>query len=242
MKKTVRSLVLCLLFSLLFGVLCACVPSNDGTEHGTTGTEALTTEKNTEATTISQIQTDPDPETEGLDLVRMRVSYTDGNNAERLGDIVIKLCPDVAPLTVKNFKRLVSEGFYNGLTFHRIISGFMIQGGDPRGNGTGATGPIRGEFAANGIKNDLSHTRGVISMARRGNDYDSGSCQFFIVHETSARNTASLDGLYAAFGYVIEGIEHVDGIASTAVTPGNSRPIKNVTIVSATLEAEADKK
>lgn len=125
--------------------------------------------------------------------------------------IEIELCPDKAPITVKNFLKLVSEGFYDGLTFHRIIPGFMIQGGDPMGNGMGgAKEQIKGEFRANGINNDLRHTRGVISMARAQNP-NSASSQFFIMHDDAPH----LDGSYAAFGHVVSGIEVVDEIAGT---------------------------
>ena len=126
------------------------------------------------------------------------------------GTIVAELYADTAPITVANFLSLVDSGFYDGLTFHRIISGFMIQGGDPNGNGTG--GPrytIKGEFTANGFKNDLKHTRGVLSMARSRNPNSAGS-QFFIMHADSPH----LDGQYAAFGKVIEGMDVVDEIAS----------------------------
>ncbi len=128
------------------------------------------------------------------------------------GEIVVELYPEIAPITVENFKNLVSESFYDGLTFHRVVNGFMIQGGDPEGNGTGDSGKnIVGEFAANGIKNDLSHTRGVISMARGGYSMDSASCQFFIMHKDTY--SSSLDGLYAAFGKVVYGMDVVDEIA-----------------------------
>lgn len=124
------------------------------------------------------------------------------------GTIDVELYADIAPITVANFAKLVNEGFYNGLTFHRIISGFMIQGGDPKGNGTGGSNEnIKGEFALNGIENTLSHTRGVISMAR-AMAYDSASSQFFIMH----KDYTGLDGAYAAFGKVTNGIEIVDKI------------------------------
>lgn len=124
------------------------------------------------------------------------------------GTIALELDADVAPITVENFAQLVNEGFYNGLTFHRIISGFMIQGGDPNGNGTGGSDEnIKGEFAQNGVKNTLSHTRGVISMAR-SMAYNSASSQFFIMH----KDYTGLDGAYAAFGKVTSGIEIVDKI------------------------------
>lgn len=124
------------------------------------------------------------------------------------GTISVELDANVAPITVENFIKLAEDGFYDGLTFHRIISGFMIQGGDPMGNGMGgADENIKGEFAVNGVDNPLSHQRGVISMAR-SMDYDSASSQFFICHE----NASFLDGQYAAFGQVTDGIEVVDAI------------------------------
>ena len=160
------------------------------------------------------------------------------------GIIKIELDPKAAPITCANFEKLVSEGFYDGLIFHRVIAGFMIQGGDPTGTGMGGSDEtIKGEFAVNGIKNPLSHKRGVISMARRGDSYDSGSCQFFIVHETSANNSASLDGKYAAFGEVISGMDIVDEIAETEVyqkpySDEKSTPVNPVTIVKAELLKE----
>ena len=127
------------------------------------------------------------------------------------GKITVALDDTYAPLTVQNFLNLVNEGFYDGLTFHRIISGFMIQGGDPQGTGMGGSeNQIKGEFSANGVENNLKHERGVISMAR-SNDMNSASSQFFIVHETSPH----LDGKYASFGKVTSGMEVVDKIAST---------------------------
>ena len=127
--------------------------------------------------------------------------------------IELELYPEVAPITVKNFESLVSKGFYDGLTFHRVIPGFMIQGGDPLGNGMGgADENIKGEFRANGVNNTLKHTRGVISMARAF-DPNSASSQFFIMHADAPH----LDGQYAAFGKVISGMEVVDEIADVAV-------------------------
>lgn len=139
------------------------------------------------------------------------------------GTIKLELDGDTAPITVSNFAKLVNEGFYNGLTFHRIIDGFMIQGGDPLGNGTGGSSEnIKGEFSANGVKNNISHKRGVISMAR-SSAYNSASSQFFIVHEDSK----FLDGQYAAFGKVTEGIEIVDEICkNTQVEDNNGTVLK----------------
>ena len=122
----------------------------------------------------------------------------------------IELYPEIAPETCANFEKLVKDGYYNGLTFHRVIKGFMIQGGCPKGNGMGGPGwTIRGEFAANGHKNDLKHTKGVISMARTMDPNSAGS-QFFIMHEAAPH----LDGQYAAFGKVVSGLDVVDEIAN----------------------------
>ncbi len=139
------------------------------------------------------------------------------------GTISLELDADMAPITVENFANLVNKGFYDGLTFHRIISGFMIQGGDPEGNGLGGSDKeIKGEFSANGVKNTISHTRGVISMAR-AQSYNSASSQFFIMH----KDAPYLDGSYAAFGHVTEGIEIVDKICEdTKVEDSNGTVLK----------------
>lgn len=145
--------------------------------------------------------------------------------------ITLELYPEVAPETVANFENLVKQGFYDGLTFHRVISGFMIQGGCPKGDGTGGPGHhIKGEFASNGFKNDLKHTRGVISMARTQDPNSAGS-QFFIMHE----DAPYLDGQYAAFGKVVDGLDVVDEIASVrtnfADKPLEPQVMKSVTII-----------
>ena len=134
------------------------------------------------------------------------------------GVITAELYGDVAPITVANFLKLADEGFYDGLTFHRIISGFMIQGGDPNGNGTGGSPDnIKGEFSANGVQNDIAHDRGVLSMAR-SSDKNSASSQFFIMHADAPH----LNGQYAAFGRVLSGMEVVDAIcANTPVQDNN---------------------
>ena len=163
------------------------------------------------------------------DLVRLNISYTDAAGAQKTGDVVIRLYANVAPITVQNFKDLVKSGFYDGLTFHRVISNFMIQGGDPDGDGTGGSpNNIKGEFTINGVVNNLEHKRGVVSMARLSYPYDSASSQFFIMH----KDTPSLNGAYAAFGYVAYGMETVDGIAGTAVN-GDDKPLSPATINSA---------
>ena len=175
----------------------------------------------------------PTPQPDGEDLL------SGTHHAEivvkEYGTIKVELDADTAPITVTNFVNLAKNGFYNGLTFHRIISGFMIQGGDPNGNGTGgADETIKGEFSENGIENSISHKRGVISMARSQN-MDSASSQFFIMHA----DADYLDGNYAAFGHVTEGMEVVDAICdNTPVTDNNgtvskeNQPvIESVTII-----------
>ena len=146
------------------------------------------------------------------------------------GQIVCELYPETAPESVRNFISLIQKGFYNGLTFHRVISGFMIQGGCPKGNGTGGPGyTIRGEFAANGVKNPLSHERGVLSMARSQRP-DSAGSQFFIMHADGD----FLDGQYAAFGRVTSGMDVVDRIAAVATDsmdkPLSVQRMKTVTV------------
>ena len=145
--------------------------------------------------------------------------------------IELELYPETAPETVANFEKLVKSGFYDGLIFHRVIKGFMIQGGCPEGTGMGGPGwTIKGEFASNGVKNDLKHTRGVISMARSMMP-DSAGSQFFIMHE----DAPYLDGKYAAFGKVVEGMDTVDEIANVK-TDGNDRPLEEQKIKKVTIE------
>ena len=148
------------------------------------------------------------------------------------GDIIkAELYPEIAPNTVNNFISLVSSGFYDGLIFHRVIKGFMIQGGDPQGTGMGGPGySIKGEFARNGVANNLKHGRGVLSMARAMSPNSAGS-QFFIMHASAPH----LDGQYAAFGKVIEGIENVDKIAGVAVDY-NDRPEQEQKMAKVTVE------
>lgn len=138
------------------------------------------------------------------------------------GVIAVELDADAAPVTVENFLKLAKDGFYDGLTFHRIMSGFMMQGGDPEGNGSGGSDvTIKGEFSENGVSNPLSHTRGAISMARNGMDMDSATSQFFIVHQDSL----FLDGKYACFGYVTSGLEVVDAVCADAKPTDNNGSI-----------------
>ena len=168
------------------------------------------------ALTIAGCSKDSDSKSNNEDLLsgnhRIEIDVKD------YGVIKVELHADEAPITVTNFVKLAKDGFYDGLTFHRVIEGFMIQGGDPDGNGTGGSKEtIKGEFSNNGVENPLKHTRGAISMAR-SSDYDSASSQFFIVQETASH----LDGDYACFGYVYEGMEIVDHIAAnTPVTDNN---------------------
>ena len=190
---------------------------------GTTNTENSTKENNTENKDeyIQNNQISNESEENNM--------YSTGKHhaeivVKNYGTIALEWDADVAPITVENFANLVNEGFYNGLTFHRIISGFMIQGGDPLGNGTGGSSKtIKGEFASNGVKNSISHVRGTISMARSSMP-NSASSQFFIVHQDST----FLDGQYAAFGTVTSGMEVVDKIcADTAVEDDNGTVAKN---------------
>ncbi len=155
---------------------------------------------------------------------------------EDYGTITVKLDHDNAPITVENFVSLATEGFYDGLTFHRIIEGFMMQGGDPEGTGYGGSDKnIKGEFSSNGVDNPISHTRGTISMARNGYDMNSASSQFFIMHE----DYTGLDGDYAAFGRVTEGIEIVDKICTKAepidnngTIPSSKQPVIEKIVIS----------
>ena len=165
------------------------------------------------------------------DTTNYKSSYTAIIDVKDYGKIEVELYEELAPITVKNFVDLAKDGFYDGLTFHRIITGFMIQGGDPLGNGTGGSKKtIKGEFAQNGVENNLSHTRGVISMARSAMP-NSASSQFFIMHQDAPH----LNGQYAAFGKVVEGMDVVDEIAAVDVN-FNDKPLvdqvmKKVTLI-----------
>ena len=166
------------------------------------------------------------------DVPNPQVTITMENGEE----IHLELYPDVAPITVANFVDLANSGYYDGLIFHRVINGFMIQGGDPNGDGTGGPGfTIKGEFSANGVKNDLSHTRGVISMARKGTGNNTAGSQFFIVQTDSPH----LDGQYAAFGRVTdeESMKVVDEIAATS-TDANDKPLSEWRIKSITVDTQ----
>lgn len=176
--------------------------------------------------TESKNQDEDNQQGENMDKIIATIEMEDG------GIIKLELYPDIAPQTVRNFVSLARKGFYDGLTFHRIIPGFMIQGGDPNGNGSGGPGYcIKGEFTINGFENNLKHTRGVISMARLNKPYDSAGSQFFIMHADAPH----LDGAYAAFGMVIEGMGVVDRIASVDCNPINNHPYEDVVIKSITI-------
>lgn len=149
-------------------------------------------------------------------------AFNSGSSVSELGSFTITLYPEYAPITCENFENLVSEGFYDGLTFHRVVEDFMAQGGDPKGDGTGGgEDTIKGEFSANGVENTLSHTRGIVSMAR-SQDYDSASSQFFICYTDDC---TFLDGNYAAFGEVTEGMEVVDEFLSVERAVGSDQAI-----------------
>ncbi len=157
----------------------------------------------------------------------MKTAVIEMENGKKM---VLELYPETAPITVENFEKLANSGFYNGLIFHRVIEGFMIQGGDPEGTGCGGPGyTIKGEFSSNGIKNDLKHTRGVISMARSMMP-DSAGSQFFIMHEDAPH----LDGQYAAFGKMTDGFDVLDEIA-TCDTDRSDRPYEEQKIAKITV-------
>jgi len=209
---------------LAFCMLCGC---------GKTTVVGMTTTKTEEKPTEQENPSSATSEEPASSEEMITTAYAD-IVIKDYGTITAELDGTVAPETVKNFVKLAESGFYDGLTFHRIIAGFMIQGGDPLGNGTGGSDEkIVGEFAANGIENNLKHTRGVLSMAR-AQDPNSASSQFFIMHQDAPH----LDGSYAAFGCVTEGIEIVDAICEDAqpvdgngTIPADAQPvIESITI------------
>ena len=171
----------------------------------------------TDTDTITDSKADkPAAETAGVGTHHAEIEIQD------YGTITVELDGDAAPITVQNFMDLANDGFYDGLTFHRIIAGFMMQGGDPNGNGTGGSeNTIKGEFSSNGVENTLSHTRGAISMAR-AQDMDSASSQFFICHADSP----FLDGQYACFGYVTKGMDVVDEICDNTPVEDDNGTVK----------------
>ena len=196
-----------LVLAVLVMGLSACGSSKSDT---TSETKATKAPKATETAEVTKEPESKTTDTKGKHHAKIKV--------KDYGTIEVELDGDTAPITVANFIKLVNEKFYDGLTFHRIMSGFMIQGGDPLGNGTGGSDEtIKGEFSSNGVENNISHKRGVISMAR-SSDPDSASSQFFIMHQDST----DLDGEYAAFGKVTKGMKVVDKICEDATpTDGN---------------------
>lgn len=201
--KSISTKMLSLAFVMVLAVSSAVLSGCGDTKVSSSSNTAITNAQ-VEATTMAAItyETPDVPD----NAINVEIEVKD------YGTIDVALYPDYAPITVENFVKLANDGFYDGLTFHRIMEGFMAQGGDPLGNGTGGSDEeIKGEFYSNGVENTLSHTRGAISMARSSLP-DSASSQFFIVHEDST----FLDGEYAVFGYVTEGMEVVDKICEDA--------------------------
>lgn len=204
--KFLKVMVMMLVFGML---LCGCGENKTKTTSG----QLTSADK-------ENVQQEADKEATGQETEGEYLSgkYTVEIVMKDLGTIRVELDADAAPITVTNFVKLVNEDFYDGLTLHRIMDGFMMQGGDPTGTGMGGSDEtIKGEFAINGVENNLSHTRGAISMARSSKP-NSASSQFFIVHEDST----FLDGQYACFGYVTEGIEIVDQICENAIVEDNN--------------------
>ena len=215
MKSTKKAL--CLALALLLTLSCVML-AGCGTKSEVKGIGTAKTtqpQQNVVATTAPAAATDDSAETlqaDGYKKPYTGTSKTVEIDVKDYGKIIVRLDSKTAPLTVQNFLNLVNEGFYDGLTFHRIIKGFMVQGGDPQGTGMGgSTNQIKGEFASNGVINNIKHVRGVISMARSSAP-NSASSQFFITHQDAPH----LDGEYAAFGKVTSGMEVVDKLADTA--------------------------
>ncbi len=222
MKKSIIFRFLALAVAAVIGV-CAFAGCSNGK-----------TTPNGKETTPNSSNNESNGETVDSNAVHTKVKFEIEISGKDAGSFVMELYPEYAPITVENFISLVEDGFYDGLIFHRIAEGgygpFVAQGGDPKGNGTGGSKSIKGEFAANGVNNPLSHTRGVVSMARRGDSYDSGSCQFFICYNDYY--TSALDGQYAAFGKVIEGMEVVDSFLEIE-RDSRDKPLTDIVIASA---------
>ena len=232
MKKAITGILMLPLAAMLLTGCTSAVTStgNEGASAATATTMTAQTADSGSAAAAgtSQDGTDTAQTADAADAVIADIDIADA------GRITIALDPAAAPLTVENFVSLAESGFYDGLTFHRIMEGFMMQGGDPDGNGSGGSGKnIKGEFSSNGVDNPLSHTRGAVSMARAASP-DSASSQFFIVHEDST----FLDGDYAVFGYVTEGMDVVDRVCADAepvddngtILPEDQPVITSVTI------------
>ena len=240
-----QTLIVCLVAVavVLVAIILALVLG--GVDKNTT-TDGKETKPSTQTTAPSASTTDPGKLNADMTAIKAEidsmevVDFTETTETteyvkltiKHYGDVVIRLRSDIAPITVANFQSLVAKGFYNGLTFHRVMQGFMIQGGDPKGDGTGGSDTtIKGEFKINGVQNDLSHVAGVISMARKSMPYDSATSQFFICN---ADASASLDGKYAGFGYVVAGLDVVLTVSEVEVKASasgeNSVPVEPVVI------------
>jgi len=222
MKKSFAFKLLSVVLAMIF-CLCAFTACSGDTENADS-----TAADDVQATQAdAPVATDPNAE-------HTKVKFEIEISGKDAGSFTMELYPEYAPITVENFIGLVEDGFYDGLIFHRIAEGgygpFVAQGGDPKGNGTGGSKPIKGEFIANGVNNTLSHTRGVVSMARRGDSFDSGSCQFFICYNDYY--TSALDGQYAGFGKVIEGMEVVDSFLGIE-RDYSDKPVEDIVIKSA---------
>ncbi len=223
------------------------IVQNTGKKDSTPSSQSSITHTSETTSKVSTISEDASVSgTDYLDSVVIDTTktYYADIQIRNYGKIIVQLDYNAAPITTKNFIYLTESGFYNGLTFHRIMEGFMMQGGDPRGNGTGGSEHnIYGEFSANGYNNPLSHTRGAISMARNSFDMNSASSQFFIVQ--SDNHISSLDGNYAAFGYVTQGLDIVDAVCRDAkptdtngTIPADQQPvIESITIRTTDLQA-----
>ena len=240
-----QTLIVCLVAVavVLVAIILALVLG--GVDKNTT-TDGKETKPSTQTTAPSASTTDPGKLNADMTAIKAEidsmevVDFTETTETteyvkltiKHYGDVVIRLRSDIAPITVANFQSLVAKGFYNGLTFHRVMQGFMIQGGDPKGDGTGGSDTtIKGEFKINGVQNDLSHITGVISMARKRMPYDSATSQFFICN---ADASASLDGKYAGFGYVVAGLDVILTVSEVEVKASasgeNSVPVEPVVI------------
>jgi peptidyl-prolyl cis-trans isomerase B (cyclophilin B) len=215
-------ILLAIVLAIVLGGTDSVIGGNTDTTQGSTQTTAPST--NSDATEPADPNLNADMNAIKAEIDSMEVAdFTETDKPsdyvritiQHYGDVVVRLRADIAPITVANFQKLVGKGFYNGLTFHRVMKGFMIQGGDPKGDGTGGSdNTIKGEFKLNGVRNDLSHVAGVISMARRSSPMDSATSQFFICNADASR---SLDGSYAAFGYVVAGLDVVLTVSEVEV-------------------------
>ena len=213
----------------------------DSTPDSAATTGATTTAKPADTTAKPEPNADMTAISKEIDSLRIEdfTAAAEGEKTEYVkisfkdfGDVIIRLRGDIAPKTVENFQKLVSEKFYDGLTIHRVVKNFVIQGGDPKGDGTGgAKDKVVGEFSANKVQNDLSHIAGVISMARKGSDMNSATSQFFICNADASSN---LDGKYAGFGYVVAGMEVVLTITDVEVKSGTETPKDKIVINSIT--------